>query len=296
VLYGAFAAGPAVDNLPGGAGLGEALGQAYVAASSGWGGGRTLAIFAPSVADSEHRRRSWGAFERASMSPAMARALIEWEQSLDVRAALPAVSAPTLVLHRVGDRATPIEGGRYVADHIPGATFVELPGEDHAHVTGDVDVIVDSVKEFLADLGDEEPRRALATVLVVEPVDGAEAGVAARLAASGGRVVAEARDCRHVVALFDAPARTIRTAVDLLAQGQARRAGMHVGECEIGAAAGEGVAVAVALNVAASARAGELAATQTVRDLVLGSRTAFTRTGTCQIDDVPDGLAVYSVG
>ena len=150
---------------------------------SGWGSGDFAAVIAPTLSEDEDFHRWFARLERLTATPGAARELMRWNAEVDVRAALPAITAPTLVLHRTDDMAAPIEGGRYLAEHIPGARFVELPGDEHYPFVGDVDLVVDEIEEFLTG---ERPRhvidRALTTVLFTDLVGSTE-----RAAALGDR-------------------------------------------------------------------------------------------------------------
>jgi pimeloyl-ACP methyl ester carboxylesterase len=137
-----------------------------------WGQGTTAYFFAPSLADNAEFKRSWARYERASASPGAAAAILRVSTEFDVRRLLPTVSVPTLVLHRTGDKAIPVEHGRYLAAHIPSAKYVELSGDDHLHTVGDSAAIVDEIQSFLtgAHKG-PDPDRVLATVLFTDIVD-----------------------------------------------------------------------------------------------------------------------------
>ena len=173
ILYGTFAAGPLAPNdNPGGqrwADMNAALNDAI----DHWGEGRTLSFFAPSVAGDAAFRRGWGRFERAALSPGMARSLWQLVATIDVRHVLPAIRVPTLVIRRSGD-FMPVELHRHLAETVPGAQYVELEG-DHIPNTGDVEAIVDEVRAFLTGAR-EGPRvdRVLATVLFTDIVGSTE--------------------------------------------------------------------------------------------------------------------------
>ena len=138
---------------------------------SAWGSGDFGAVIAPTLSEDENFHRWFARLERLTATPGAARELMRWNAEVDVRAALPAITAPTLVLHRSDDMAAPIAGGRYLAEHIPGARFVEFPGDEHYPFVGDVDRVVDEIEEFLT--GKRSRRaidRALATVLFTDIV------------------------------------------------------------------------------------------------------------------------------
>jgi class 3 adenylate cyclase len=229
---------------------------------------------------------------RAGLSPAGARDLILMNSKADVRDVLGSVQCPTLVLHRAGDLDSHPDEGRYIAERIPGARFVELEGEDHVPFV-DPDQIVDEVEEFLT--GARPPHRTnrvLATVLFTDLVgsteratalgDAAWAGLLERhneavrreLARFSGEEIDTAGD--GFLALFDGPARAIRCGLairdSLLALGLDVRAGVHTGEVERPAGAKpRGIAVHVGARIMSLAGAGEVLVSSTTHDLVAGS-------------------------
>src|SRR5262249_45151802 len=139
-----------------------------------WGEGYGLDIGAPSLAANAIERRMYGAFERASMSPGMARALWDAVTQGDIREVLPVVSVPTLIIHHT-DSEIPVENARYAAERIPGAKYVEIDGTDHLPMGHDADRIAGEIEEFLTGArGAEEPDRKLATVLFTDIVGSTE--------------------------------------------------------------------------------------------------------------------------
>lgn len=249
----------------------------------------------------------WRARARASASPGAARALILMNSRINVRHVLPTIRVPTLVLHRSGDRDSRLEEGRYLADHIQGARFVELAGEDHIPWI-DADQIVDEVEEFLTGVRrGPEPDRVLATVLLTDIVGSSEhaaelgdrrwrdlleahhALVRGELARWRGREVDTAGD--GFLATFDGPARAIRCACairdGLHALGLEIRAGLHTGECEIISGKVGGIAVHTAARVAARAAPGEVLVSGTVRDLIAGSGIELEDRGVHSLKGIP---------
>jgi len=249
----------------------------------------------------------WRARARASASPGAARALILMNSRIDVRHVLPTIRVPTLVLHRSGDRDSRLEEGQYLADHIPGARFVELAGNDHIPWI-DADQIVDEVEEFLTGVRrGPEPDRVLATVLLTDIVASSEraaeigdrhwrqlleahhALVRRELARWRGREVDTAGD--GFLATFDGPARAIRCACairdGLHALGLEIRAGLHTGECEIIGGKVGGIAVHTAARVAARAAPGEVLVSGTVRDLIAGSGIELEDRGVHALKGIP---------
>jgi class 3 adenylate cyclase len=233
---------------------------------------------------------------------------------IDVRSVLPAIQVPTLVLHRTGDRDSRWQEGRYIADHIRGARFVELEGEDHSPVV-DADQIVDEVEEFLTGVRrGPEPDRVLATVLFTDIVGSTErasalgdqrwrellerhhALVRRELGRFQGREIDTAGD--GFLATFDGPARAIRCAGTIgraLGElGLEVRAGLHTGECELLGDKVTGVAVHTGARVAAQAAPGEVLVSQTVKDLVAGSGIEFEERGTHVLKGVPGEWRLYA--
>jgi class 3 adenylate cyclase len=278
-----------------------------------WGVDADLGAMAPN-ADAA-LRAWWAKRSKAAASPGAARDLILMNSEIDVRAVLPTIRVPTLVLHRTGDRDSRLEEGRYIADHIPGARFVELPGEDHA-VAIDPDDIVDEVEEFLTGARPmPEPERVLATVLFTDIVGSTE-----RAAELGDRRWRELLERHHTtvrrelerfrgrevdtagdgfLATFDGPARAIRCAraieQGLRELGLELRAGLHTGECELMGDKVTGVAVHTGARVAAQAGPGEVLVSNTVKDLVAGSGIEFEDRGTHELKGVPGEWRLYAV-
>ncbi|HEV2704636.1 MAG TPA: alpha/beta fold hydrolase [Pyrinomonadaceae bacterium] len=279
-----------------------------------WGGPVGLDERAPSLKDDVPFREWWATYLRSGASPGAALALTKMNAEIDVRHVLPSISVPALVLHRAGDLCLKVEEGRYVASRIPGARFVELPGEDHLPFVGDQDAILDEVERFLVGVRHSfDPERVLATVLyafVVEDslragVDDDAAGASETdLRARLAQYQEEAR--REVVwfrgrevrtsegatfAIFDGPARAIRCACRLLRAAERAglriKAGLHTGECDVTADGVGGVAVSIAAQVAAHAEPGEALASSTVKDLVAGSGIGFRERGAQPLAGVP---------
>ncbi|MBA3330636.1 MAG: adenylate/guanylate cyclase domain-containing protein [Actinobacteria bacterium] len=257
---------------------------------------------------------------RLSASPNAYRQIERINQEIDVRNVLPAIAVPTLVLHRTGDHL-PVEGARWTAKQIPGATFVELAGDQHFSWLGDSQTLIDSMASFLTGVwerGDwEEPEheRVLATVLFTDIVgstaqaadlgDRAWAGlvaehhrrVRARLARFRGREIDTAGD--GFFASFDGPARAIRCAraisEDMRALEVPIRVGIHTGECEIADSKVAGIAVNIGARVASIAEANEVLVSQTVRDLVAGSGITFDDRGAHALRGIPGEWRLYAV-
>ncbi len=148
ILYGACARWLQSEDYPAGRppNVAAAYGERWI---EGWGSGASLAVLAPSLAEDERFRQWWGRFERHSVRPGMVRPIVETINNLDVRAVLPAIRVPTLIMHRRGDRLIDVANARYLAENIPGARYVELPGDDHMYFAGDVDALLDEIEEFV---------------------------------------------------------------------------------------------------------------------------------------------------
>jgi pimeloyl-ACP methyl ester carboxylesterase len=286
----------------------------------GWGKGILVQVNAPSRAKDEAFVRWWAQLERASSSPGGIVSLIRANYEIDVRHVLSSITAPTMIFHREKDSLVPSRAGRYLAEHIQGARFIELPGEDHLIQTLDqelLDRLLDEVEEFLTGTRHrKEPDRVLLTLLMNDIVSSTErassigdrhwaelltqyyAAVRKELTAFAGHEVNTTGD--GVLATFDGPARAIRCAASIRDRmwklGIDIRTGLHTGECEIideddiG-----GIAVHIAARVAARADAGEVLVSSTVKDLVAGSRLAFADRGTHQLKGVPGDWRLYAL-
>jgi class 3 adenylate cyclase len=286
------------------------------AIEEGWGRAASLDFIAPTMSGDEAFRHWWARMERNSQSPGGAARLFRTNASIDVSAVLPTIQVPTLVLHRSQDLMVPIESGRYVARHIPGARFVELPGQDHLGFVGDQDGLVAEIQEFLTGVREApEPDRLLTTVLLTDIVGSTER--AAELGDSRWRDLLEAHHTavrrelgrfrgREIdtagdgfLATFDGPARAIRCA-EAIVEAVRRlnleiRAGIHTGEVELSGDKVSGIAVHIGARVAAAAEAGEILVSRTVVDLVAGSRLAFADRGSRQLKGVPGEWQLFSV-
>jgi class 3 adenylate cyclase len=236
---------------------------------------------------------------------------------IDIRHILPAIRVPTLIIHNVGDRAVPVQASRYMAERIPGAKYVELPGNDHLPFVGNADAILDEIEEFLTGVRrGPETDRVLATVMFTDIVDAtrkaAELGdrrwrdlldahhtvVREQLAKFRGREIDTAGD--GFLAAFDGPARAVRAACaigdGLRTLGLEIRAGLHTGECEVMGAKLGGIAVHIGARVAAVAGAGEVVVSSTVKDLVAGSGLRFEDRGPHALKGVPGEWHLFAVG
>jgi pimeloyl-ACP methyl ester carboxylesterase/DNA-binding winged helix-turn-helix (wHTH) protein len=262
----------------------------------GWGGPVGIETRAPSKAADPAFRDWWATYLRMGASPAAAVALTRLNAGIDMRHILPTVRVPALVLHRTGDQCLRVEEGRYVASLIPGARFVELPGQDHLPFVGDQSVMLDTIEQFLGGLrSSSESNRMLATILcaasrngeraAAPSVDRVQATVAGEAARFGGTAVQQAGD--RVFAVFDGPARAIRCACAISAE--ARQAGiplsvgLHTGECDRLSGAADGFVADIGARVASLGRTGDVLVSRTVVDLVAGSGLSFVDRGSHQL-------------
>ncbi len=255
-----------------------------------WGGPVGIEDRAPSRAGDPAFREWWATYLRMGASPGAAVALTRMNAQIDVRAVLPTVRVPTLVLHRSRDRALLVDEGRYVAEHIPGARFVELPGEDHLPFVGDQDALLDQVEAFLAGLDQaREHERVLGTLLAIRV--GSPSAVPGR-GLDDLRRVAERHRGRLVrllpteaVLFFDGTVRALRCALELVrGAGGHAAAGVHTGECDLVGHEIGGTAVEAARAVARLAPAGSVLASATTHDLVAGSGLDFDEAGEATLE------------
>ena len=268
----------------------------------------------PSEAGDPAFLRVIGHLLRLAASPGDAQAHDRMNRDTDVRHVLPTIQAPTLVIHRTGDLVEPVEQGRYIAEHIPGATFLELPGEDHIWP---LDEIVPHIAQFLRSIREHEASfdRVLATVLFTDIVGSTEktarlgdrawrelvqrhhAAVRALLGRYRGSEVDTAGD--GFFATFDGPARAVRcarTIADAMRPlGIEIRAGVHTGEVETIDGKVGGIAVVIGARVGALAGASEVLVSQTVKDLTAGSGLVFEDVGEHELKGVPDRWRLYRV-
>ena len=280
-----------------------------------WGTGITARIYAPSRAGDEAFECSWGRFERRAVSPGAMSKILGMSMDTDVRNVLSSIRVPTLVVHRTGDRATRVEGGRYLAEHIPGARLEEVPGVDHFPWVGDADAILNEVEHFVTGSRHHaEPDRALATVLFADIVESTKklaehgdrswrellaqfyAALRAQIERYRGREIDTAGD--GLFATFDGPARAVRCACAtrqaIAPLGVMLRAGLHTGECEVVGDKVSGIAVHLGARVCAAAEPNEVLVSSTVKDLVAGSDLRFTDRGAHTLKGVPGDWHLYA--
>jgi class 3 adenylate cyclase len=279
-----------------------------------WGQGAILGYVAPSRSDDERLLKLFGRLQVQAASPHDAVAFMHMAFEIDVRHVVPAVNTPTLIVHRVDDKVCHVENARWLARHIKGSKYVELPGDTHLPWI-DGDDIMEEVREFLTGVREpEKPDRVLATVLFTDIVGSTgrarELGdrrwrdllerhnevVRRDLARFRGREIDTAGD--GFFATFDGPARAIRCArsitEDVAAAGLGVRAGLHTGEVELAGDAVRGIAVHTGARVAAQAGEGEVLVSQTVKDLVAGSGIEFEDRGAHVLKGIPGEWRLYA--
>jgi len=282
----------------------------------GWGGPVGLAERAPSRMRDQAFVQWWARFTRMSASPASSAQVLRMNAQIDVRHVLPSVRVPTLLLHPTGDRVVPVEASRYMAEHIPGAKLVELPGIDHLPFTDNAEQVLREIRSFLGELPTEaESDRVLATVVFTDIVGSTEQAVALgdrrwrellggfhaavrrEVGRFRGREIDSAGD--GVLAAFDGPARAVRAACAVgeavRSLGVTVRAGVHTGECEVLGNKLAGIAVHIGARVASVAGPDEVLVSSTVRDLVAGSGLAFADRGLHTLKGVPGDWHLFAV-
>jgi pimeloyl-ACP methyl ester carboxylesterase/DNA-binding CsgD family transcriptional regulator len=283
---------------------------------SSWGTGASAPLFAPDQSKDERFAAWWARFERLSASPSAAVALARMNAGIDVRPVLASVHVPTLVIHRRDDVCVKFAGGRYLAEKIAGAKFIELTGRDHPIWTGEIDAAIDEIEEFLT--GTRPPLvadRVLATIVVARLVSPAQLAArfgdrawdekldhlreAAHAAIAGFGGQCGAMDAEKFTARFDGPARAVRCAVALrdTANGLGIKlsVGVHAGEIEIHAGLIAGLAFHVTEQMSTRAAAGEVLVSGVVSDLASGAGLHFSERASEQIEGVEGRLRLLAV-
>jgi pimeloyl-ACP methyl ester carboxylesterase len=266
-----------------------------------WGQPVGIEERAASVASDPAFRSWWAAYLRRGASPAAAVALTRMNTEIDVRPILPSIRVPTLIVHRSGDRCLQVGEGRYLAEHIPGAKFVELPGIDHLPFVGAQDEILDEIEEFLTGVRHASGfDRVLATVLCAQSVDPSalrahELLLRKEIELFKGKPM---RSDGDVLASFDGPARAVRAACALRAAASRLkidlRVGVHTGECDVEGERLSGLAVDIAAAVAQRATRGVLVS-GTVKDLVAGAGIQFDDGNTAELPAPLGAWRLYNV-
>jgi pimeloyl-ACP methyl ester carboxylesterase len=313
-LWNAFARLRWAPDYPWG-GTPEVADQVIGAFGTHWGTGALLSLFTPSLASDESFRDWWTRCERLAMSPGAALDGMRWVTDIDARHILPIIGVPTLVLHASADTAIPVDHGRYIAEHIGNARYVELPSEDHFSWSS-ADIVAEEVEEFLTGARTtDEPERVLATVLFTDIVDSTKlasrlgdrawcdllerhhAFVRKELARFRGREIDTAGD--GFLATFDGPARAVRCACSIRDEvrrlGIEIRSGLHAGEVELTGGTLSGIAVHIAARVSETAGANEVLVSSTIKDLVVGSGLQFADRGPRVLKGIPDEWRLFLV-
>ena len=292
------------------------LEEAIAAVVEMWGKGEYEYVVNPDMPWNEEIRATWARYERLAASPGTVALMMPLLSEVDVRPLLPTVRVPTLVLHHIDDPVIPPEWGKYIADHIPGAKYVQLPGRNVNHYVEPWHPSFQEIAQFLtghqADVADD---RVLATVLFTDIVDStrraAEMGdrdwralldahdavVRSQLARFRGREVNTSGD--GFLAMFDGPQRAIRCAMAIRDAVQALgiqvRAGLHTGECEVRGDDIGGIGVHIGARVSALAGPNGVLVSSTLRDLVIGSGLEFEDRGSYELKGVPGEWRLFAV-
>ncbi len=277
---------------------------------------RAVASRSPSAVGDKSAAEAWRRRLVESASPGDAIAFMRIAFEIDVRDVIPSIRAPTLVVHARGDRVCRVENGRYLAEHIRGARYIELESDDHLPWYADAEVVAGEIQQFLTGVREPvEPDRVLTTVLFTDIVGSTEQASAlgdrrwrdllelhhsrirTELKRFRGREIDTAGD--GFLAAFDGPARAIRCACAaveaITGLGIEIRAGVHTGECEVLGEKLSGVAVHIGARVAGQAAPGEVLVSSTVKDLVAGSGIVFEDRGTAELKGVPGTWRLYAV-
>src|SRR5215510_14774327 len=268
VLYGSYARRALAPDHPFGV-TSERMRGILETLEKDWGASVAMEIWSPSMLGDEAYKQWRATYLRLAASPGAAISVMRMNMEIDARHVLSAIGVPTLILHRTGDRLTPVDQARHMAKHIRCAKLVELPGEDHTPWVGDTDELL-------------ELHHAI---------------VRSQLARFRGHEVNIAGD--GFLATFDGPGRAIRCAVSICREvrslGIDVRAGLHSGECQVEDSKVEGIAVHIGSRVAATAKPGEVLVSSTVKDLVVGSGIAFEDRGMHALKGVPGEWHLFAV-
>jgi len=276
-----------------------------------WGQGDTIEWYLQSRAGSAHSRQLFGRFERMAINPSAFLRMVRMIRDIDVRAVLPAIHVPTLVLQRLDDRITPPCHGRYLASHVAGARYFEQPGDHSLRFaqSGDSDTLCAEIAGFLAaTTPGGDPDRVLATIVHAQPVDlgdirdrddsdtgDMDTGLLVR--DHRGRLIKSATD--GILATFDTPGQAIRCAVAVLESAAARgirlRAGIHTGEVDRVGDGIMGISVQITDRLAKLAQPAEILVSRTVKDLVTGSGICFTERGSHELNEAGGQWPLFAV-
>jgi class 3 adenylate cyclase len=293
----------------------EHLETAFLPLAQIWGSGASVEIMAPSRAGDPLFRETIARCERFGQPPHEMAEAVKRCMECDVRHHLPAITAPTLVLHRSGDRFIRPAAGRYLADHIAEARYVELPGEDHFHFVGDSDGLLDEIEEFLTGSrqgaeGDVIMAAILFTDIVSSTEQSAQMGHRRWSALSDShdamvRTTLERHRGREIktigdgfLATFDSASRAVRAATEIVQHAQTMgievRAGVHTGEVEMRADDVAGLAVNIAKRVCDLAGPSEVLVSESVRPVIAGSGIDVEQRGEYELKGVPGTWRLYA--
>lgn len=315
ITIGGYARWSRADDFPHGLSR-EEVEKWFEIVEHDWGNAVSIDYTAPSLANDEQYSRWLAKFYRSSANKTDALAMFKSALDMDLRAVLPAISVPALVLQATRDLTTPLESGYDFAARIPGAELVEIDSEDHSPWASGSEAILHEIKKFLGKAsGTHVIDRVLVTVLFTDIVDStrlaAEMGdqrwsdlleehhkrIRHQLEIFRGHEVKTTGDGFH--ATFDGPARAIMCADAI--RGSTRqlgldlRIGIHTGECEIRGESLEGIAIHIAARVSAMAAGGEILVSRTVKDIVSGSRIEFEDIGTHTLKGISDQYQLFKV-
>jgi pimeloyl-ACP methyl ester carboxylesterase len=280
-----------------------------------WGRPEFVSLMVPSVRDDQARLEQWATLARRSLSPGRLTKQLLMNVDTDISHLLPLVQAPTIVMHGRDDRFMPIEHGRWMAERIPGARFIELEGGDHLPFAALANPIADEIEEFITGArAPAEPDRRLATVLFSDVVDSTivaatrgdrrwhelldrhDQVVRRELARFRGREVKHTGD--GFLAVFDGPAQAIRCGHAICGAMHAEslrvRVGVHTGEVEVRGDDVGGIAVHIAARVMAAAQPSEVVVSHAIPPLVVGSGLEFEDRGVHRLKGLPDDWQLFA--
>ena len=287
---------------------------AFLAYENAWGTSIGFKTIAPSVANDERCKNWWARNLRMGASPTDAISLYRMNIEIDIRAILPTIKVPTLILHRVGDRLIDVGNSRFMSKHIPGAKYVELDGGDHLPWFGDANAALGEIQEFLTGIRpSEEHERVLATVLFADVVGSTSQASTLGDAAWREQLEAFYQVARRelgrfrstlvhttgdgVLATFDGPIRAVSCALalcrEVLAVGTKIRVGVHIGEVQMMDEEIGGLAVHIGARVMDIARAGEVLVSSTVKDITAGATIRFEDRGMYALKGLPDEWRLF---
>jgi pimeloyl-ACP methyl ester carboxylesterase/class 3 adenylate cyclase len=316
VLYGCYARESWAPDYPWGRTRQEYFATWNADLEKNWGTPFQLDQAAPSVAN-DHAAQSWfGAYLRHAASPGTALTLADWNFEVDVRGILPSIQVPTLVLHRSGDRWYSVAEAQYLADHIPGARLMVLPGDDHVCWWGDQESIIGEIQEFMIGTRSGPPtERVLLTVVLIDIVGSTEKAAALgdqkwkdllqqhdiivrrELKSFGGQEIKATGD--GFLLSFTGPTRAIQCLLavrqELEKLSLSIRAGIHTGECERRNDDLSGLAVHIAARISSKASANTILVSSTVKDLVVGSGIRFSDGGAHLLKGIPGEWTLFTV-